>query len=230
MVENSRIYTKNIPEAGIIYEERLPVGYKNFSEKMERMKRGEFFEWPNMVALNQVISCFIKKAKKIAVVGSGTGTFEWFASVDSSLNFISSEFDNDCVEWCKKNRQRENIVYTSKSIKELMRENGKFDLAVCVDVIEHVGDFGNFLVELSQLSNRAIITTPNKDRNHEAALSPVPEYYQHVREWDAGELYWVLRVFYRKVDLYAMPDLYVPQAEKIGLMSTMTPLIAICEK
>ena len=33
-----------------------------------------------------------------------------------------------------------------------------------------------------------------------------PPYYQHVREWTAGEFYWVLRLFYERVTLFAMPD------------------------
>ena len=56
------------------------------------------------------------------------------------------------------------------------------------------------------MSPKAIITTPNKDKSLEHALASPPIYYQHVREWDAGEFYWILKMFYKRVELYAMPD------------------------
>lgn len=217
-------------DAGVKYIENEEVGSKNFSEKMARVRNNEPFEWPNMVALNEAIATFIGDAKKIVSVGAGTGTFEWHASVDSSLQLVASEFDEDCVKWCKENRQRDNIHYCSKSMEEIAEEHGRFDLAVAVDVIEHVKDYPSFLDQFSRLAPRAIITTPNKSRSYESLIASSPPYYQHVREWTAGEFYWVLRTFYSKVDIFAMPDVYVPNVEKIGLLSTMTPLIAVCEQ
>jgi 2-polyprenyl-3-methyl-5-hydroxy-6-metoxy-1,4-benzoquinol methylase len=225
----SGVYNFGIPKSGIFYHENNEVGCRNLSEKLDRVRNNGPFEWPNMVALNQAIACFIGDSKKIVNIGSGTGTFEWFVSVDSTLKLIASEYDLECVEWCKKNRQRDNILYCSKSMNELINEYGKFDLAITVDVIEHVSNYPQFLHEFSKLADRAIITTPNKDRTYEDSICSPPSYYQHVREWDAGEFYWVLKVFYKQVKLYAMQDVYIPYVEKIGLLSTMTPLIAICQ-
>ena len=95
--------------------------------------------------MNKVIICFIQDAEKIVNIGAGTGNFEWHASEDKTKTFIASEFDLECVEWCKKNRERENIIYTSKTINELLNEYGKFDLSVAIDVIEHISDYKGFL-------------------------------------------------------------------------------------
>lgn len=229
--KDSILYEENnIYEISKEYIENEEYGAINFSEKLARINSGGEFEWPDMVALNHAIACLIGDAKKIANIGAGTGTFEWHASVDSSIRFIASEFDKECVEWCKKNRQRKNIVYCSKSMEELIKEYGKFDLAITVDVIEHIKDYASFLKGFSTLSDRAIITTPNKLRTTECFIASPPKYHQHVREWTAGEFYWVLRTFYSKVTLYSMQDPYIPQIEKIGLLSKMTPLIAVCEK
>ncbi|MCK4817937.1 methyltransferase domain-containing protein [bacterium] len=223
------VYSKQIPSEGLEYHERKAVGFQNLSEKIKRQKEGGNFEWPHMIALNQAIARFIGRSKRIVDIGAGTGIFEYFVSVDKSLGLIASEFDEECVAWCKENRQRDNIIYGSLSMKELKEKYGLFDLAITVDVIEHVEDFRSFLADFSGLSNRAIITTPNRERNLASALAGRPGYYQHVREWDAGELLWVLRNYYERVDLYSMPNPYVPTVQKIGLMSTMTPLIAVCE-
>ena len=213
----------------IVYQENPEAGPKNFSEKIAREKKGDTFEWPNMVALNKAVARFIGDEKKIVNIGTGTGTFEWFVSVDRSLQLVASEFDEECVRWCKEHRQRENICYCSYDMKELRKRFGKFDLSLAIDVIEHIGNYGIFLRDFSQLADRAIITTPNKARSVETLTSP-PAYYQHVREWTAGEFYWILKIFYSQVEMYSMPDIYLPDVTKISLLSTMTPLIAICSK
>ena len=214
--ELKTIYPNIILPEGIIYKENPETGRVSS-------------EPPNIVTLNQTVACFIKNAKKIVNVSAGIGTFEWFVSVDSSLNLIASESDKECVAWCKKNRLRKNITYCNKKMNELKKEYGTFDLALAVNFIEHIYDYGSFLNEFSNLANNAIITTVNKDRDFSSSKTSPPANRQCVREWNAGEFYWVLKVFYTKVNLYSMQDQYIPQAKKVGLYSTLTPLIAICE-
>jgi len=228
-IKSDKIKNQECSEV-IGYQENPEVGPENFSEKIAREKKGEPFEWPNMVALNNAVARFIGEAKRIVNIGAGTGTFEWFVSVDKSLQLVASEFDEECIRWCKENRQRENICYCSYDIQELKKRFGRFDLSMAVDVIEHIGDYGIFLRDFSQLADRAIITTPNKARSVEALKVSPPAYYQHVREWTAGEFYWILKIFYSRVELYSMPDVYLPDVIKIGLLSPLTPLIAVCRR
>ena len=212
------------------YRENPEVGSRNFAEKLARIEGGEVFEWPNMVALNRALIPFIAPARRVVNIGAGTGSFEWFASENPEIEFVASEFDRACVEWCRENRQRENITYGSDSMLELLAADDRFELAVSVDVIEHVSDHAGFLREFSRLSDRAIITTPNKSRRHASLTAMPPAYEQHVREWTAGEFYWVLRSFYSEVQLHAMPDVYEPITQRIGPLSSMTPLIAVCSR
>jgi 2-polyprenyl-3-methyl-5-hydroxy-6-metoxy-1,4-benzoquinol methylase len=229
--QGNSLYNNRIPMAGLVYKENQEIGCKNLSEKMKRLENGGPFEWPNMVSLNKSLQEFIKDSKRVVVIGSGTGTFEWYAANNDEYKdilFVTSEFDEECVQWCKDNRAMPNIEYTSLSISELITTYGKFDLAILVDVIEHIKDYAQFMQDFLTLADEAIITTPNKDRNLESSLSISPTYYQHVREWNAGEFFWIMRCFYSNVNLYAMPDIYTQGVDKIGLMSTMTPLIAHC--
>ncbi|MFT5695483.1 MAG: hypothetical protein ACI9QQ_001461 [Myxococcota bacterium] len=221
---------RSFPSASSQYVENPEVGSRNFSEKLARIERGEPFEWPNMVALNQALKSQIGTAKRVVNIGAGTGTFEWHAASDSDVQFTASEFDRDCVAWCKENRAHPNISYCSDTMGELLSEHGEFDLAVSVDVVEHVADYASFLTELSALAPRALITTPNKARNAKSLANLSPGYEQHVREWTAGEFYWVLRLFYSDVKLFGMPDVYAPEFAPIGPLSTMTPLLAVCER
>ena len=183
-----------------------------------------------MVALNEAVAGLVGDRRKVVNIGAGTGTFEWFVSTDPAVQLVASEFDEECVAWCLENRRRPNIVYGSQTIPELIEEYGQFDLSVAIDVIEHVADYAGFLREFSGLSEHAIITTPNKARSYQSLVTSPPGYFQHVREWTAGEFYWVLRTAYSDVRLYAMPDVYVPKIERVGLLTTMTPLIAVCRR
>ena len=70
--------------------------------------------------------------------------------------------------------------------------------------------------------------TPNRARSAQAHHAGPPAYEQHVREWTAGELYWVLRCFYRDVRLLAMPDPFVPWLEPADVDTTRAQLVADC--
>jgi len=231
LIDNDSIYGMDVSERGIFYKENREVGSKNFSVKTDRVKNEGPFEWPNIVVLNKTVANFINSEKKVVNIGAGTGIFEWHASKNNpSTQFVASELDEECVGWCRKNRKRENIIYCSKTIKELLKMYNKFEIAVCIEVLEHVKDYGVFLKEFSELSDKAIITTPNKDRSYESSVSVSPSYQNHVREWDAGEFYWILKIFYSNVILYSMPNAFKPEIQKVGLLTRMTPIIAVCRK
>lgn len=229
-----KIYNDTIPEEGYVYMPNQEKGIGNIELKLSRVKEGGCFEWPNMIAENKAIGKFFlnDKIRKVANIGSGVGTFEYYnAETNPDILFCASEFDTKSVEWCKENRPLRNVIYGSESISELLEKNNgqKYDLAVCVDVIEHIKSYKAFLDEFSTLSDKAVITTPNRDRycRKEELVSPPYEY--HVQEFNAGEFYFILKMYYKKVTLYAMPDVDVPQLSNVGIYTTMTPLVAFCE-
>lgn len=207
------------------YEENPEAGGINLLEKEKRRAAGGHFEWPNMVALNWVCARLVGSAKEILDIGGGTGCFAWEASAVPQRRITCVDADEDAISWAKQHRSRANIQYVAGSLPQ---GAGSFDLVVAIDVIEHVHDFPGFLRDCCRLAPRAILTTPNKWRDALSDTAGPPAYYQHVREWTAGEFYWVLRTFYRDVALYAMPDVYVPEYQEINVQSTMTPLIAVC--
>jgi len=229
-IPSERIYLYRLQGLDKPYYENVEIGPINLTEKIKRTKEGGFFEWPNLVALNQACSTLINGEKKIVNIGSGTGILEKHLHVDSSLKIVSSELDDESRNWSIKNRSFKNVTYVGDDMKDLLKKYNKFDVAFCVEVIEHIKNYGEFLGQFSKLANTAIITTPNKARNFNSLTSASPAYYQHVREWTAGEFYWVLRTFYNHVELYSMADIYVPSLFKVGVLTNKTPLIAYCQK
>lgn len=208
------------------YRENPEVGAKNLSLKLDRIKKGEPFEWPDVLALNRVVVSMLGSARNIAELGGGTGAFAYEAAAqDPSRKIVCSEFDTETSKWAAENRNLPNVRYTDGPIHP---EDGPFDVVVSIEVIEHVDDFAGFLRTCCSLAPRAIITTPNRERNMETDIAGPPPYTYHVREWTAGEFYWVLRCFYKTVDLYSMPD---PEADSylpISITDRLTPLIADC--
>lgn len=212
-------------DAGVPYRENPEVGAVNMKDKLARQARGEPFEWADIVALNRTVATMIGEARRIVELGSGTGAFAWEASADPGVQLVCSEFDRDAHEWARGNRSRSNIRYINAP---LTPNDGPFDLLVTIEVVEHVADYAGFLAKCCGLAEKAIITTPNKLRSVKTSTDGPPPYYQHVREWTAGEFYWVLRVFYREVKLFGMPDPNAVGAVPLTVTDVLSPLIAVC--
>jgi 2-polyprenyl-3-methyl-5-hydroxy-6-metoxy-1,4-benzoquinol methylase len=224
LIVSNKDYTTSI----LPYLENLEKGPVNFEVKKKRVSENGPFERPNIIALNQTVVSLFGNEKKILEIGSETGCFAWHAAMDKNRYIVASEMDKGARNWAIKNRAAENIEYVSKSLNEFSANS--FNLIVAVEIIEHLKDYSDFLKEFVRIAPEAIITTPNKNRDEQSAEISPPKYYQHVREWTAGEFYWVLKTFYRDVKLYAMPNVYVPYSVPIDITSKMTPVIGVCKK
>jgi hypothetical protein len=212
-------------QQGVPYLERPEMGPINWKCKEERLQRGENFEWPNIIALNHTVASLLGEAKNIVELGSGTGAFALEASKDNTRKLLCAEVDSGAYNWAKENRARPNIEYVNRFATPA---DGPFDVVVSIEVIEHIMDFNGFLATCQRMAPRALITTPNRTRNRHANSAGPPPYEQHVREWSAGEFYWVLRCYWDEVKLYGMPDEYTCGCIPITVVDATSPLIADC--
>ncbi len=212
---------------GCAYQENPEAGPMNMPDKLARQARGEPFEWPDILALNRTVASMTGGARRIVELGSGTGAFAWAAAENPDVHVTASEFDAAAHAWAAAHRSRANIRYVNGPVSAA---DGPFDLLVTIEVVEHVADYAGFLASCCGLADKAIVTTPNKLRSATTATAGPPPYYQHVREWSAGEFYWVLRAFYRHVELFGMPDPNTTGAVPVRVTSTLSPLIAVCEQ
>ena len=185
----------------------------------------QFLDWQHILALNWAITALIGPAKKIVEIGSGTGPFAEFASVDPSREIHCYEKDRFAREQAIALRSHDNVHF----FDALAPEQGKFDLLVAVEVIEHIQDLAPFLHLCRRMAPKAIITTPNRHAVRPAGDLGPPAYPYHVREFDAGEVYMMLRSQYRDVALYCMPDIYVPWIVPMTIREKGTPIIAYCQ-
>ncbi len=219
-----------------VFDESVYLGkriqaYKENPERMgvnlakTRLAQNEPLDWPNILALNWAITSLIGNAKNIVEIGSGTGPFAEFASVDSTRQIDCFEQDDFARETAIRLRSHSNINYYSEyegNLKDI------YDLLVSVEVIEHIDALDGFLRFCSCLAPRAIYTTPNRNALVGTNLEGPPRYDAHVREYTPGEIYWLLKQFYREVYLYYLPDIYVPWLQPMTIADEGTPIIAEC--
>ena len=216
---------------GVYYSPNEEVGTINLDIKLKRVADGGCFDSPDMIATNKAIGLKFLSTdiQSVVNIGSGVGTFEMInAPIYPKINFLASEMDVKSTEWAIENRSFHNVRYCAESMIEILKKENKFDLAVTIDVIEHVANYKQFLDEFAMLSDRAVISTPNRDRHRSQIIRPSFKF--HVKEFDAGELYFILKMYYRKVELYSAPDELKTDLIPVGLYSSYDKLFAYCEK
>lgn len=211
---------------GSPYRERDEFGYSNLQDKLDRINAGESFEYPDIVNLNQAVVGLVGGESRIVELGSGTGKFATAVANGLRRRVVASEYDELTYRWCLENiGESEFLTFVNGPVRPA---HGEFDLAVSIEVVEHVKDYPGFLKSMSELAPRTLITTPNRMRSYRDYHAGPPRYFQHVREWTAGEFYWVLRCYWSDVKLYALVSDTQPVITEVSIDTRLSPLIADC--
>lgn len=117
-------------------------------------------------------------------------------------HLIGLEVDLRAVERARR------ILEGHPRIKKIMLYDGKhfpfkdktFDVVTCIEIIEHVKDYKDLLLEMVRVSRRLIfISTPNR-RPENTLPDGRPKNYWHLREWTMQELNTILSGFGFKVE------------------------------
>jgi hypothetical protein len=214
------------------YQENPPVATPKLSELTAAAEAAvgscAEIESPEALALNKAVARFIGSARTIVNVGSASAAFERFVAVDRSLDLVANVHDETFAQWAREVSSHGNVHYRPGGIPNLLDEYGCFDLAVAIDVIDREQDFGEFLRGLSQLGDRVIVTAVNKARDRKSLAASPPAERRRIREWTAGELYWVLKAHFDRVELFGMPDPVVPHTVRVGPLSRISSIVAVC--
>jgi 2-polyprenyl-3-methyl-5-hydroxy-6-metoxy-1,4-benzoquinol methylase len=222
------------------YVEREEYGPVNLHTKLQRQAAGGPFEPRDITLVNKLAVKLAGSPNRVLEVGSGTGMFSsMLADRESNVKIIASEFQDETRQWAIENRSRSNVEFCKRPFSDF--ETDQFDLCVALEVIEHISDFSEFLQEMSLMSPRAIISTPNKLRSAFDSVVNTPEFDQHVREWTCGEFYWVLRAYWDDVEIHTIPNIsrqmsllaandnYAPTSKLTGVHGREHCMVAVCE-
>jgi len=208
------------------YEMNEEAGAINVELKLERQRRGEVFEWPNIVELNKLAAQY-SQDKKVLDVGCGTGCAAQAMSA-GAREVVAIEPDTATLDWAQENRAAENILYLNKLSGELDYRD-YFDLVTNIDVIEHVRDYRGLIEDVVRMlkpGGRLLLTTPNRLRDNPPKLRPVYPY--HVQEFSPSDLYFILNMYFDEVRLMSLRNVYDYRTTyPIDLNSRATPVIVL---
>jgi len=144
--------------------------------------------------------------------GDGYGTAH-LSSV--AKHAIGVDISNEAIERAKSKYQKHNLVYEVMDCCSLAYPSEKFDLVCSFEVIEHVEDCDQYLLEMRRVLKKnaiSVISTPNKD----ASAYSYSEH--HVLHFNATELQALLSRYFESVTLFNQE--YNSQAVKLE-MSTV---------
>jgi hypothetical protein len=209
------------------YIEREEYGPSNIETKIELGTNGDVFEYPDILAVNRAVARLTPPARRVAELGGGTGAFATAAVLNPDVTVVCSELHVPTHEWAKANRPHARVEYLRRP---LTKTDGPFDAVVAIELVEHIADYPRFLTECADLAPRALITTPNRRRNSQSDTWGPPQYVKHVREWTAGEFYWILRCFFDEVHLYGLTGCDESCLRQISVLDQCSQLVADCRR
>jgi len=211
------------------YEKNVEIGAINIDIKQDRLERGEVFEWPNIVELNLLCEEF-SADKRVLDIGCGTGHAAYAMSRNAS-HVMAIEPDEATLQWAMQNRSAPNVKYVLGTSSGL-ESAGSFDLITNIDVIEHVEDYLQLILDFVRLlrpTGTLLLTTPNRNRDKPAKLRP--EYPYHVQEFSASDLYFVLNMFFEEIKLYSLENVYDRKSRiPVDINTRLTPVIVVAKR
>ena len=207
------------------YSERVETGPQNLDLKLERERQGGPFEPYDVALVNRAAVQLLGDEESILEIGCGTGMFSYLAAENPQRSITASEQDEETLQWTVRNRSRENIQYCKKALSQFNTD--EFEVAVAIELVEHLSDYSAFLKEVATVAPTAIITTPNKNRSPFDSVANTPAYDGHVREWTCGEFCWVLRAFYSDVEMYTIKG-FAAEVERFKINQYLILILTRC--
>jgi len=140
------------------------------------------------------------KDKRVLEVGFGEGYGVGRLSENCS-SYDAVDVTDEWIESAKRKYGRENVTFRLYDGKVLPYEDQSFDVVISMQVIEHIKDYKNYLLEIKRVlrpSGLAILGTPNK----KAMISGVNPY--HYKEFSCDELKKEIEAIFKNADIYGL--------------------------
>ncbi|MGA2435485.1 MAG: methyltransferase domain-containing protein [Bryobacteraceae bacterium] len=128
--------------------------------------------------------------KRVLDAGCGTG----YGSAElagCSASVIGADVSAEAVAYARTAYSRPNLSFVEASCVALPFQSGAIDLAVSFEVIEHIAEWKQFLLELRRVLAPAgvlIISTPNKEYYEKSRVTVGPNPF-HVHEFAIDEFH-----------------------------------------
>lgn len=145
---------------------------------------------PVQVAAYQLaVRKYIQPGDRVLDVGFGL-CYGMAMMAEKAERLVGIEIDRRAVSRGKKLVKEVPQIIAVKHYdgRTIPYDDNSFDVATCVDVLEHVPDYVAFLQEMVRVSSRVVfVSTPNR-RPEYTRPNGRPKNYWHLREWSFQEL------------------------------------------
>jgi SAM-dependent methyltransferase len=180
------------PERFFIREDYVPNEVKSAAPEQSywnerRIETSLLFQY----AVYQRTRALLQRKPNSAVLDIGCGTARKAAQLLIPFAGRYRGIDQaSAIEYCRKTIIAPNVEFVVDDLEQPTRRDGApYDLIVCADVVEHLGNprgLLEFAKDVLSDDGRLIISTPERDFMHGRGMthSPNPE---HVREWNRAE-------------------------------------------
>ncbi len=139
--------------------------------------------------------------KTVLDIGCGTG-YGCHLLAGQAKHVTGIDYDIGAIEYCKAKYSGANIEFIHTDASNLPSTN-LFDVAVSFQVIEHIADVDNFIVQMKKRvtpGGMILITTPNsKTSNTGVSDNPF-----HVNEMNYVQFYTVMKKHFPKFEIYGI--------------------------
>jgi SAM-dependent methyltransferase len=129
----------------------------------------------------------LARAKNVLDAGCGSG-YGAAALAEVAHRVIAVDRSGEAVAYARANYAQPNLNFLQASCASLPLPDASIDLAVAFEVIEHLADWREFLLEARRVlapGGQFIVSTPNKDYYAESRrLSGPNPYHDHEFEYD----------------------------------------------
>lgn len=133
--------------------------------------------------------------------GAGYGSAEL---ARAAQNVVGVDVAADAIEYARANYAVHNIAFEQASCSALPFDDASFDLVVAFEVIEHLADWRDFLLEARRVlapNGQFIVSTPNKLYYSESRGAEGENPF-HVHEFEFAEFYEELRNVFPHVSMF----------------------------
>jgi len=139
--------------------------------------------------------------KTVLDIGCGTG-YGCHLLAGKARRVTGIDYDTDAIEYCQTKYSGSNIEFIHADASNLP-SSSLFDVVVSFQVIEHIADVDNFIVQMKKRvipGGMILISTPNS----KTGTAGVSDNQFHVNEMNYTEFYALMKKHFTKFEIYGI--------------------------
>lgn len=166
--------------------------------------REEYLLYLRHVFAYEQLKSGVKKSDNILEIGFGEG-YGTHLIAKNVQSIIGLDVNKKTVNYANKKYGAANCTFRQYEGNKLPFENNCFDKVITYQVIEHIEDDEQFLLEIQRVTKnggKVLLTTPNRIYRLDSGQEPWNPF--HVREYSSEQLETLMNKIFSEVNIYGI--------------------------